>query len=139
MSDAPQPDTKIQLLAMYIEQGDLNRFFKTLKSFFSNIPYHIGKRNEAHFQDVVYCISEALSLEVQAEYLTSNGRIDLVIGTKTTIYVMEFKVDKSAKTALEQISQKNYTIPFETDGRKIVKVGASFSSETGTLEEWQCE
>lgn len=124
---------------MYIEQGDLNRFFKTLKSSFSNIPYHIGKRNEDHFQDVVYCISEALSLEVQAEYLTSNGRIDLVIGTKTTIYVMEFKVDKSAKTALEQISQKNHTIPFETDGRKIVKVGASYSSETGTLEEWQCE
>jgi hypothetical protein len=38
---------------------------------------------------------------------------------------------------LEQINQKGYAIPFETDGRKIVKVGVTFDVNTRTISDWQ--
>ena len=48
------------------------------------------------------------------------------------------KLGTSAK-ALEQIDQKGYAIPFETDGRKIIKVGVTFDVNTRTISDWQLE
>jgi hypothetical protein len=50
---------------------------------------------------------------------------------------VEFKVNASADEALAQIDSRGYTIPYEVDGRKVVKVGVNFSSETRTIEEWK--
>jgi len=43
---------------------------------------------------------------------------------------------RTAREALEQIDTKGYAIPYQTDGRKVVKVGVNFSSETKTLTDW---
>jgi hypothetical protein len=59
--------------------------------------------------------------------------------TKTCIYVMEFKLDKSAEEAMAQIDTKYYLIPYTLDSRKKVKVGINFSSQTRTLDSWLIE
>ncbi|MEY8488997.1 PD-(D/E)XK nuclease domain-containing protein, partial [Tannerellaceae bacterium 33-180] len=41
--------------------------------------------------------------------------------------------------ALQQINEKQYTQPFVADGRKIVKIGVNFSSETRNIERWVVE
>jgi hypothetical protein len=61
----------------------------------------------------------------------------MVLFLNTVIYVVEFKVNASADEALAQIDSRGYTIPYEVDGRKVVKVGVNFSSETRTIEEWK--
>ena len=66
----------------------------------------------------------------------STGRIDLILQTDTCIYVMEFKLDKSAEEAIAQIDTKDYLISYQLDDRKKVKVGINFSSETRTLDQW---
>ena len=38
--------------------------------------------------------------------------------------------------ALHQINEKGYAIPYQTDGRKVVKVGVKMNVETRTVEEW---
>ena len=40
---------------------------------------------------------------------------------------------------MEQINENGYAKPFETDGRKIVKVGVIFNTESRTIEDWQIE
>jgi hypothetical protein len=40
---------------------------------------------------------------------------------------------------LQQINDKNYALPFEADGRKIVKIGINFSSKTRNIERWIVE
>jgi len=40
---------------------------------------------------------------------------------------------------LTQINDKGYMVPFEADGRKLVKIGVSFSTETRTVEDWSYE
>ena len=56
--------------------------------------------------------------------------------TKVYIYVFEFKFDKSAKEALEQIDDRGYAIPYQTEGRHVVKVGIRFNPDTRTVDDW---
>jgi hypothetical protein len=53
-----------------------------------------------------------------------------------TTYVFELKVNGTAQEALNQINSKNYALPYQTDGRKVVKVGVAFDRETMTVREW---
>ncbi len=55
------------------------------------------------------------------------------------IYVMEFKLDDTAKEALQQIHDKQYALPFASDSRKLFKVGVNFSKETRGIEGWIVE
>lgn len=55
-----------------------------------------------------YIIFSLLGYYVDVEVRTASGRVDMVLRTKTTLYVMELKLDKSADRAMEQIDLKNY-------------------------------
>ena len=63
----------------------------------------------------------------------------MVVWMPETVYVFELKVGDTAKSALQQINDKNYAIPYQTDGRRVVKVGVSMNAETRTVEEWEME
>ena len=67
---------------------------------------------------------------------TCRGRADMVMYTRKTIYVFELKINKPAQEALAQIDEKGYMIPYTADGRKLVKCGISFSTQTRTIEDW---
>ena len=73
----------------------------------------------------------------EVEHHTSHGRIDMLIKTADYIYIIEFKLDKSADEALQQIEDKQYAKPFEHDGRTIYEIGVNFSSKTRQIEEWK--
>jgi hypothetical protein len=53
--------------------------------------------------------------------------------------VFEFKFNGSAREALEQIDSKGYLIPYQLDGRRLVKVGVNFSRETRNIDEYIVE
>jgi hypothetical protein len=84
----------------------------------------------------MYIITKLMGFYVQAEYRTSRGRIDLLIGTDKYIYIIELKFEGSAEEALYQIQSKDYALPFTTDGREIIRIGANVSKETRNIEEW---
>lgn len=52
---------------------------------------------------------------------------------------MEFKLNGTAEEALQQINEKQYAQPFASDGRRVVKIGVNFSSETRNIEKWVVE
>ena len=74
---------------------------------------------------------------VDVEVHTPRGRVDVVLRTSTTLYLIELKLDKSADNAIEQINLKNYAERFALCGLPIVKVGINFDSEKGTIEDWK--
>ena len=49
---------------------------------------------------------------------------------------MEFKLNGTAEEALRQINEKQYARPFETDWRKLFKVGVNFSKKSRNIEKW---
>ena len=66
---------------------------------------------------------------IDAEVRSSKGRADAVVKTKDFIHVFEFKLNGTAEEALQQIDNKGYLIPYQLDGRKLVKVGVEFSKK----------
>ena len=76
---------------------------------------------------------------VYTEKQLSEGRADCIIETPKYIYIFEFKLDGTAAEALQQIKDRGYAKAYEADSRPKYLVGASFSSKTGTIEEWQNE
>ena len=119
-----------------LERGDVERFMELLQSFMADIPYELVRNLEVHYQNAIYIITKLMGLYVQAEYRTSRGRIDLLVGTDKYVYIIELKLDGSAEEALAQINEKGYALPFAVDGREIVKIGANITSETRNLERW---
>ena len=78
-----------------------------------------------------------LGFYVDVERHTSDGRMDMLMQTKDYIYILEFKMDKSADEALAQIEEKQYAKPFETDSRKLYKIGVNFSTATRRIDDWK--
>jgi hypothetical protein len=67
----------------------------------------------------------------------SEGRVDCIIETPNYIYVFEFKLDGTAEEALKQIEDNGYTRSYLADKRQLFRIGVSFSSETGTVDDWK--
>ncbi len=74
---------------------------------------------------------------VYTEKQLSQGRADCIIEAEKYVYIFEFKLDGTADEALRQIEDRGYTLSYANDSRTLYKVGCSFSSETGTIEEWK--
>ncbi len=120
-----------------VESGDYNAFFRRLQSLFADTPYELVRDLELHYQNVLFIVCKLIGFYVKAEYHTSEGRIDLVLQTDRFIYVMEFKLDGTTDTALQQIEEKDYALPFASDPRKLFKIGVNFSTKTRNIADWK--
>ena len=92
-----------------------------------------------HYQQMFYIIFSLLGSFVDVEVRTPRGRVDVVLRTKTTLYVMELKLDRTAVEAMEQINLKNYPERFALCGLPVVKVAINFDSERCTIGDWIIE
>ena len=130
---------EIQKFVREIRTGQLDAFFNRLKSFLADTPYELISEQERHYQNVLFIIFKLVGFYTEVEYHTSEGRVDLVLKTNDYIYIMEFKLNGSAEEALQQIHDKHYAQPFQSDKRKIFKIGVNFSSKTRNIEKWIVE
>ena len=131
-----QTTTIISKFVTSVERGKADDFMRQLQSLMAGTPYELIKDLENHYQNVIYIITKLMGLYVQAEYRTSNGRIDILIGTNDYVYIIELKFNATAQEAMEQIEEKDYSLPFATDVRQIIKIGANVDKETRNIEEW---
>ena len=126
-----------------LEAGDLEQFRKLLTSFLADIPYTMRRKEtererERYFHYTFYLLMRMVSVyTVYTEKQQSEGRVDCIVETPGYVYIFEFKLDGTAEEALQQIEEKGYARPYESDNRPVYKVGVSFSSETGTVNGWK--
>ena len=126
-----------------LKHNELDRLRELFTSFLSSIPYTMRRKEdererEQYFHYTFYLIFRLVSVyTVYTEKAQSQGRVDCIVETQDYIYVFEFKLDGTADEALAQIEEKGYARPYSADSRKLYKIGVSFSSATGTVEEWK--
>ena len=126
----------------YLKEGRIEDFRTGLTSFLASIPYTMRRKEnererERYFHYTFYLIMRLISIyTVYTEKVQSHGRVDCIVETPQYVYIFEFKLDGTAEEALRQIEEKGYAREYEGDTRKLYKVGAVFSSETGTIEEF---
>ena len=139
---ANSPSTWLLDVSRALMSGDLDTFKLQLTSFLSNISYRFQRKQdekecERYFQYTFYLIMQMLGrYNTYIEKETSQGRIDCVLECPEYVYIFEFKLNATATVALKQIEEKGYALPYATDSRKLYKVGISFSSETGTVNDF---
>lgn len=122
-----------------VRKGDIDSFMTRLQSFFADIPYELTRQLELHYQNVLFIVFRLLGFYTEVEYHTSSGRIDMVVKTNDYIYIMEFKLEGTAEEAIKQINDKQYALPFASDGRKLIKVGVNFNNTIKGIEKWIIE
>ena len=138
-------DSSIRIGVKALKRGDLEQFHQEFKAFLSSIPYGMRRKEnererERYFHYTFYLILRLLSTYmVYTEKQLSQGRADCIIETDKYIYIFEFKLDGTAREALQQIADKGYALPYTADSRTLYKIGCSFSSKMGTIEEWEVE
>ena len=127
-----------------LKQHDLDLALREMQTYLEGIPYVEGfKRKlaeaataEGFYEYTLYLIFSMLNVYVNTQVKCSRGRMDVVVRMPDTIYVLELKTRGAAQDALDQINNKGYSLPFETEGRRVVKAGLLFDMETRTLKDW---
>ena len=122
-----------------LREGDIEGFMERLQSFLSACPYELEPQQERHFQSVMFILTSLCGYYVDIESHTNKGRMDMTIQTKDYIYIFEFKFNKSAEEALQQINGKGYDERFLNDGRNIIKVGVNYSTACRNIDRWLVE
>ena len=133
----PYPSESAQFAAAKaLYAHDIPKFIKALKSLFANIPYDLTDRqNEQMWQTIVYVVLKAIGVSVNAEVKTNDGRIDMTAETPDDIYIIEFKLDRPAAEAMEQMRGKDYAGRYALSEKRVNLIGFSFSSEKRTIVE----
>ena len=127
-----------------LKKGDVDLAMREMQAYMAGIPYVEGFKKklaeaaaaEGFYEYTLYLIFSMLNVYVRTQVKCAGGRVDMVVWMPDAVYVFEMKIGDSAQTALRQINDKGYAIPYQADGRKVVKVGVRFNAETRVPEEW---
>ena len=122
-----------------LNSNNLDIVMTEMKQIFLNIDYDIKISQEKHFQNIFYLIFQLLGFDINVEYKTNSGRIDAIIQTKNNIFIFEFKMDKTAIEALEQIKQKSYYERFISQNKPIILIGANFNTNIKNIDDYIVE
>ena len=151
--------TYIGLDGGYVKDGFALKFWRALdddridaaldelKAFLAGIPYVEGFKkklaeaaaSEGFYEYTFWLIFNMMNVYARTQVKCAGGRIDFVVQMPAATYVFELKVNGTAQEALDQINSKGYALPYQTEGRKAVKVGVQFNRETMTIEEYLIE
>ena len=139
------PTSWVRDVVRALGSADLDLVRRLFTSFLADTPYSMRpkktqEQRELYFHYTFYLLMRLISCyTVYTEKQLSEGRADCIIETPNYIYIFEFKLDDTAAEALQQIKDKGYARAYDADPRKKFLLGVSFSSKTGTTEEWEVE
>ena len=137
---AQNGDVTIARMSVLIRQDDMDGALELLQAFLGTVPYCNVTNHEGHYQQMLFIIFSLLTAYVvDVEVHTPTGRVDIVMLTTTRLYLIELKLNKSAKEAIQQINLKNYAERFALCGKPITKVGINFDTTKGTITDWMIE
>ena len=129
----------------YLYNHDLDSAMKAMQAFFASIPYlEFGEKEldditkyEAYYEVLTYVVFSIFNCRTFTQVKVARGRTDVVVFMRDAVYVMELKMRGTAEEALQQIDSKNYAIPYQDEGKSIIKIGIAFSQETKTVSDWK--
>lgn len=132
ISDKAQQDWKeVALMAKdALLMQNMVAFKKYMNICLACIHHKLFTESENYYQTLIMLILQCSNLIVEAEVPTNQGLTDLVVSTRAANYVIELKLNKTAKTALKQIKEKKYFQRLQTKKLPIYLIGINCSSKT---------
>ncbi len=154
IEDAVTPVRSAQLhAAKYLREGNLDKAIDMFRTAIAKLPHEwVDKGKEGAvctaFALFFYAMRDA---HISYEQHSLNGRADAVIETKDNVYIFEFKYNRSAQEAFDQIIENGYHLPymnkpnstvddtssnsqfsiFNSQFKKVYGIGLNFDPEKG--------
>lgn len=123
-------------LLMALKTREVLKLSKTLNTAFEQIPYDLWQKDNEHFYHaIVHLLFSLLGVYIQSEVHTKDGRADAIVNIDEGIFCMEFKLDKSAALAVQQIREKAYLAPYQSINKPKFLIGINFSSKDKAVED----
>jgi hypothetical protein len=130
----------VDKIRQFLEKGEIDKVEGILNTIFKSLPYELWQKENEHFYHaIIHLTFSLLGVYIQSEVQTSDGRMDALIRMKEYVYCIEFKLDKSADEAIQQIKNKGYLQPFAHENKKRIAIGLNFSTEKKKVEELKWE
>jgi hypothetical protein len=116
----------------------LTKMFKTLPHQFfkegkevtdaqGNVTQTRTPVGENFYHAVIYLVFQILGISMKVEVSSQEGRIDALVETDTHLYLFEFKKNRSAQAAFEQIKNNHYAEHFALSKKQIQLIGVAFN------------
>ena len=139
------PDAHITNMGMTVhdlknafEKGNLVRVQTILSTLLADLPFHtFEKSSEGLYHGLIHIVFNYLGLAMQSEAHSSKGRADVVIQTITHIYIFEFKINKSAEEAFQQIIDLEYAEKYRASEKPILAIGVNFNTKNRKMDPWK--
>ncbi len=127
-----------------LRKDDMTAAMDEMKVFLASIPYVEGFKkkladvaaSEGFYEYTFWLIFNMMNVYARTQVKCHGGRIDFVVLMPETTYVFELKVNGTAQEAIDQINSKGYALLYQTEGRRVVKIGVQFNRETMTIEDY---
>ena len=114
-------------------------FLESTRKWYGGLPYSLTDKNqnEQFYETLFYSLMVGIGADVEAEGQTSDGRFDIALKMADAVYILEFKFNKTAREATEQILKKDYAVRFAADPRPVFAVGLNISEDRRTIESYE--
>ena len=126
-------------MAECLHHDDMDGALRLMQKVFASLPYCTRARSEGHFQSLLTLVFTLMGQYVDVEVRTPVGRVDVVLRTSTTLYLIELKLNRSADVAMQQIDLRDYPSRFALCGLPIVKVGINFDRAKKNITDWSIQ
>ena len=116
---------------------DLPQVKKILNALLADLPSEtFVKQREGLYHGLIHLVFSYLGMFVNSEVHSSQGRADAVVQTLTDIFIFEFKFNKTAQEAFDQIINNKYANKYQTSGKTITGIGVNFNSDNKEIDDW---
>ena len=113
--------------------NDIAKVCEYMRVLFAKIPSKMHIPLEHYYQSLFLNTFNVMGFDAKAEDPTDKGFIDMVITTPHRLFVIEFKFNKPAQTAFDQINQKEYYQKYLDRGLPITLAGIAFNYKNKKL------
>lgn len=137
--DGTYLNTTVANMLEALKEINFIKLYDTLTHFFAGIPYTITINQEKYYQSLFYVLFKIAGADIIVESPTNIGRIDTVIKTEKSCFIIEMKINSTADAALQQIKKKKYYQAYTSDHKNIMLVGISFDTKTKNISELKHE
>ena len=121
-----------------LQRNDIETLVRLLNSSLAGIPYQLWQGQAEHFYHaVVHLTFRLIGTYIRSEVNSAHGRCDAIVETEHYIYAFEFKRDRSAAAAIEQIARKGYLLPYADSPKQRLAVGINFSTAQRQIDDWK--
>lgn len=124
-----------QDLLVALKEQNAAKLETSINAAFAHIPYPLWQKENEHFYHaVIHLLFSLLGVYIHSEVHTKDGRADAIIRFEDHVYCLEFKLDKTAEAAVQQVKDNGYLDAYRNKASHFSIIGINFSSEEKKVE-----